>query len=614
MINIYSVLNLFLYSYTGFLIVLFFGLPFIGRKHSINFYSIYLNAVLRGLFILVLSSYIVSIFGFGLKLYFKIAFLICLLIQLSKIIMRFSFYRTVFIKNRNQILKFFTITFFGVSVSIFTILLPFVYFTRLSSYLPIMTLGNNDSGSYLAQATAISNSGFIGDDFIQNANYYNFTRIRDYGGPALLSYLSSVLMLPLWETFIIALVVVLSMIFLASYTLLITALNLKSIDSILISSLVIFNPIIFYLVGNNFLTQIISIFSWICLLYGIVQVTRHNELNRLDKIFTIAASISLALYSYPHMGVIHLILLFLTLIFVKIYQKSFKENVNIYLIDKASFKIYFYGVLISIVFSIPILLNSIKLFFERANADVGWSLNIPVTFANLFIVADFENSSLLGVWLILSLLLLIIITVSIKRVLKNYKFNDSMFKSFFLFLITITFIIPLFIYSILGLIYGFSSYRSWKFIFSFFPLLVPILLIKFSKQKKIFLSLSRFFLLLFAFTYSNYNLWEPTIRDSANYEYRITSKDLFDLRQTLSYYKFRSLNVELSPYFETMIAATIVPSSKVFINSPSYDMELIDVNTCTLVRNDDLKYSYSNGIRLNSTYKIVFKPNRCLVN
>jgi hypothetical protein len=179
--------------------------------------------------------------------------------------------------------------------------------------------------------------------------------------------------------------------------------------------------------------------------------------------------------------------------------------------------------------------------------------------------------------------------------------------------------IPMVLYFVLGFRYGFASYKAWKLLFSFSPF---ILLGFFIDRKPMDLERSNArtrsvaYFLCGLFVASNWATWAPVISQPDQQPRLATSQELYDLNGSLKSLRLRDLNIALTPYFESMFAAAIVPSDTVHIVSPTYSPSLQSSNTCTLIRKARIG-DYPKGtptINISTDYAIVSFPNTCLVS
>lgn len=574
-------------------------------------------ALLIGICLVVTTTYVTSKFGVkistslnGIFFIASILFLLRILQALQNTKKQFKYLAS---EIKNQAIKSLIASLIG----IIGVIYPLRYFTRNENFIPIVSLGNNDVGSYLAQAAAINQSGFFGEGFIQNADYFRFTGVRDFGGPSFITYVSNLLNIELWSSFTITLVVVLSLIFIATQNLLYTIFKVRKWNLILVSGLVVINPVMFYLTGNNFLTQLIAIFCWISMFYGVLKCYE-VEFKSSDEVIIITSASTIALYSYPHMGLIHAAIIVSSALASVFANRILHRNLILEpdmgnksrnLITKLTTSL-----LLSFCLATPFLITATKLLFERGKDQVGWSLAEPVSFANLFVTGNFPDSALIPIWVGLSFILSIVIFLQIKKLIawRSLKTNSFQRSTEYGLAVGLSLLaIPAFLYAVLAFAYGPESYRTWKFVFSFFPMLLPLFILHIGKDK--FISVRYFIIvpLFILFLNSNYNSWLPIVNDPINQKKHATTRDLYELNIKTASLDLNSLNIELSPYFETMIAATVVASEKVYMNAPSYDLMKIDISTCTLVRNDDPKYLNTDGVFLNKTYKIVNLPSTC---
>jgi hypothetical protein len=421
----------------------------------------------------------------------------------------------------------------------------------------------------------------------------------------------------MWSSFTVTLVAVLGLIFVATENLLYTIFKMRKLNLILVSGLVVLNPVVFYLAGNNFLTQLIAIFCWISMFYGVLKCYE-IEFKSSDEVIILTSASTIALYSYPHMGLIHAAIIVSSVLASVFTNRILHRKLTLESSIRGKSKNLITKLTISLMLSFclaaPFLITAINLLFERGRDQVGWSLSEPVSFANLLVTGNFPDSALIPVWIGLSLILSIVISLQIKKLITWRSFTTKLFQQSTEYGIVVglsLFVIPGLLYTVLAFAYGPESYRTWKFVFSFFPMLLPMFILHIGKDKLISIRYYIIVPLFILFLNSNYNSWLTIVNDPVNEKSHATTQDLYELKGKTATLDLNSINVELSPYFETMIAATVVESEKVYMNAPSYDLIKSDKSTCTLVRNDDPKYLNADSVFLNKTYKIIMLPSTC---
>ena len=191
---------LFLSSLVTFSLYLI-GTSIIGFKFAENSSDRGFTSLILGMSFIIVFTYVGSKLGIGLNKSIKIIILLVIPIIFLRIMQIFIWKPEKRKKLVDEIISQILNHILASCIAIFSIIFPLRYFTRYEKMIPILSLGNNDAGSYLAQATAINRSGFAGEGFIQNADYFKFTGVRDFGGPSLITYVSNLLNIEIWASF-----------------------------------------------------------------------------------------------------------------------------------------------------------------------------------------------------------------------------------------------------------------------------------------------------------------------------------------------------------------------------------------------------------------------------
>lgn len=106
--------------------------------------------------------------------------------------------------------------------------------------------------------------------------------------------------------------------------------------------------------------------------------------------------------------------------------------------------------------------------------------------------------------------------------------------------------------------------------------------------------------------------WQPVV--GGQLDPRITtSQDLYSLANNDLLRSLKTINIQLSPYLESMLAAAIVPTKFRSISSESYFPIHTELGTCTLIRLDNpIVEEYKSSVTyLNGTYGLIPLPTTC---
>jgi hypothetical protein len=92
-----------------------------------------------------------------------------------------------------------------------------------------------------------------------------------------------------------------------------------------------------------------------------------------------------------------------------------------------------------------------------------------------------------------------------------------------------------------------------------------------------------------------------------------TTPEIRELATTKLLDQYQSVNVNLSPFFETMIVSSIVQSRQVSMVSETYATSNTASETCTLVLRDEYVDSIQGVIFINQKYALIPQPSSCLL-
>ena len=346
-----------------------------------------LIAILTGISLIIATTYTLAIFGVSarethryLLIYTFIGSIIFYLYNLS-----IKRNRTIFAvcAFKREFLTMFSL----ISISIISLLYPALGFFNSGGALASFTMGNNDIGSYIIQAKAISLGGFTGDTFIRNENYFTFTKGGDFGSPALISWISNSTNLNFVESFSITMLVVITLLALAMYVIIRQEVRFNGITSMLVVMGVLLSPVNNYLVANNFLAQLIAITMWLCLIALFLSYMKKSiDLKKRDVVTTVTPIVVVLTYSYPHMAPFYLLAIMMFISLAKISALNWDLETK-----EKNEKIYdglLFAVIPILFFIAPYLKSAIDLLVFRRNSNNGWPLGDHITLRNFVTQAD----------------------------------------------------------------------------------------------------------------------------------------------------------------------------------------------------------------------------------
>jgi hypothetical protein len=493
------------------------------------------------------------------------------------------------------------------------VLIPLWKFTKDGHFNPTFTQGNNDIAQFVLAAEAILRGGFHGIGFIANQDQFVFARDNDFGAPNFLLWISKFTLSEPWiaVTPSISLIAILLTVSISEAVHIRS--NLSMLQSYFIGLIASSSAVPMYLYANIFSSQLISMWIWANILLIMSKVLSESNRVQSKKLFTIVGlHFAAGFYTYPHMTIICLGVYGLSLLLYVKNKKSGRQkkklNVQAFPIIQSITIPIFICALVCNVYLYP----GINLFLFRASSSNGWPMPNQISFANIFFVGDYWGSMqsffvLVSLFLVIGLIIHEINAVSARRVLASNRTEVLAWT-----------LIPIGLYFVLAFIYGPASYKAWKVLFSFAPILVAgiCLSIIFSLKKssvKALWKLSPFFAVFIIIPMLLQSL--PLIQNETLYRNRVSSQDLYNLRSDLQKFRLKDVNIELSPFFETMYAGAIIDISVVHFAVPTYAPIMVNEDTCTLIRTEDLaalEVVYQEVTRVNNTYSLIDYPARCL--
>lgn len=500
------------------------------------------------------------------------------------------------------------------------VLIPLNKFSQKGNFSPTFTQGNNDVAQFVLSAEAVKRGGFHGGGFLANQDLFIFARDGDFGVPNFLLWASKFNFSRTWSSVTPSISAINLLLFLAILSAFILRFQSSHKKISLIALGATSGAIVLYLDANIFLSQLIAMWLWGNILLVVTKLIRDSNLQSKRRyLCLVGLNLSATFFTYPHMalialGIFLLSILFLRLMLVKTKLSANKESYKYENTSTVDLSIFEYTLLPILTIAISCnlyLIHGLKLFLFRAIAENGWPMPNGFSIANILLVGDFWGSTqkafeILTIFLIATLLI---------REFKTQKKNNA--NHIYKVEQFIWVLIPIGLYALLSLIYGYASYKAWKVAFSFGPFVIADVLSKYylSSRKSGYLknlSLYLFVGILVIFPMLKQSI--PLVENRDLYRNRISSADLYKLEYDLSAYKLTSLNIQLSPFFESMYAAAIVKVPSVFITVPSYAPILINQRTCTLVRTEDLEeisISQIESEEVNGTYSLIDYPSKC---
>jgi hypothetical protein len=448
--------------------------------------------------------------------------------------------------------------------------------------LGMTTIGNNDIAAYAMSANEFLKSGFSNSNHIFSYDMNNFAKVTIYQTPnTVISYIASIFHLRVWQVMIS--VMLLAIIFATlSLARLATSLfpKLKQMSATVIAGVCMLIPLTDYIVANYFLGQVFSIGVAAITLASITEVYRSNKMSTLQAIEIIAVTV-LAIFTYPAFLIPFLIATFCWGVGITIIlQKRF----NVALFLKMCL-----AILAGVLLSSPYLKSAIDLMLHLMQPGGGWPLPL-LTPQAIFVWPGWIGSIhpfhfVMFLWGIFYLGAFVCIYRSEIEWTKKREIG------------------LLFLFGNVGLIaviytrkLGMDNYQTWKLISYVVPIFFLSLLIILVEGFK-FGSLVLAVIVVITST-APIAQWSSTLHSQNGF----VSSDMAMLDSRHMTKKYVELNIDVKPYFESMALASILNDSRIHIVAQSYFVSSENPSDCTLVRNDDIRYT--NVRKLNQTYGI----------
>ncbi|MEN9735392.1 MAG: hypothetical protein RL129_102 [Actinomycetota bacterium] len=464
-----------------------------------------------------------------------------------------------------------------------TIIIVFPFILKLSENHVILgpsAMGNNDIANYAILSKYFAKNGFIKSDEFANLDlgYINHF-LQHQSANSLLTFFSSVFNISSWKILVptIAIFTFFSIKCL-SYCIGVLFTFIDESRREILGTAILASPLMSYVFGNYFLGQVSSIIIAVGVASVLFEIYINAEVDIRNKI-QLPVLIALSIYAYPVF-----LIPWAGLIFIMAISYSMIVTSNSAI--KTSRKV------------VPLILLGILVAFDYLNPAynlgkyqgetlAGWELPplnpLSLLVSPFFIPRRLPKSIFIISW---TILILILITISIKSVMDKKKVGA---------LVTLATLNVLVVISIaLWKNSGFGTYQVWKMSSYLLPLTYILLIgLAYSSGK-----FGKTTILIFIFC----SLTSPmqTWAKSLNRDDLVVSADLASLNSKGRLGNLKELNVDLRPYFETMIAFSVLDGKKIYLSGESYYPSLQNKSACTLTRIGNTKYTKVQ--RLNSSY------------
>lgn len=544
------------------------------------------RSIVFGLFVLIIPSWYFSRLDQSPLVYMRIALLFG--IAWSAVIL----VKAIFNKNF-QPLTDFGIILIACGVSALSLWRPIREMANRGIHDGIFTLGNADVANYALDVKAILDKGFAPSNIIENLSY-GLHALGDYSGAMIfLSVPNSFFGDSSADLLIAGIVTLNAVLWLSLEKVSRIILGTKQFGFITasVATAGVLIPMHQYIVGNFFAAQILSM----GLTFLAVGLILERLLNGADRGVVAELSVLSALnvFVYPPIG----IPMFLAIWIFVLGQDVTSQIQNL----KSS--LVFLGVT---TFVVGMQWTwAVNLFSAQTTVAAGWPLpNISLGSAILWVdQLGVPGSPILtqGSWILLVFLFLFSVFSSKGRVNPKVRLMVSAIG-----------VATCLVLALVTFQYGYGYYQMWKALAYLLPLFVVLTISLLFTSK--WLGPAKHLVigvLIGAGVASTSTLWGPTINAANQGSEAISNPDMTLLSNNLKLQELTSINVQLRPYLETMLASAIIPVDNVSMASQTYAEALVLTDTCTLKRRDELVASDPVEFEINSTYVVVSIPSLC---
>jgi hypothetical protein len=448
-----------------------------------------------------------------------------------------------------------------------------------SKKLGVIIHGNNDIVNYGILSQSYMNSGFRETGHLVGSEVNRAILTGNYQTPTLLiAFIASGFNLLAWQALIPSMVFAIGFSVMAVFKLIeVIGVRVSLSLKVGIAMIVTSGSLASYVVLQYWLGQVFATGVAIFLLASFIELHNEGGVTKLQLI-KIASLVILSLYTYPSFLIPFIVLGIFAFIIVTLI---FKGNVREILISKVSL-----AVLIGVVASIPCAWFGIKLSLSQGAQITNWPLPI-LNPASILIRPELINHEVGNIFTIVSWIVLVLIFFySFGPATKNIKALKALFLYTVLILSTLVFAV---------IIRGKDvySYENWK-IFSYFsPILVlGIATAVVSSRGKLAWTI---FVAWGITLLAPITIWNTNIPDGFK-----STPDLIELSNNPRIEQLSELNIALKPYFETMLAISMINHPKIYPNSENYWSSTYNPKACTLLELPAPHFKFV--IPINATY------------
>lgn len=531
-------------------------------------------------------------------------------------------YRPGFIKTMNvffgelktiRVKKTHTYFLFPFLAALAPVAIPLWKFARNGHFSPTFTQGNNDIAQFVLEAEAILRGGFQGIGFIANQDQFIFSRDNDFGAPNLLLWISRFTFSEPWTSVTPSLSLMGILLTVSISEAIQIRSKLSPIKAYGIGVIASSSAVPLYLHANIFLSQLIGMWIWANILLIISKILNDSKLASKRSLFVIIGlHFGASFFTYPHMTLICLGVYGLSLLLFKKSENHGRKKNTLGSIDFSIVQSITIPIVVLVFVCNIYLIPGINLFLYRASASNGWPMPNQISLANLFAFGDYSGSTQSLFVFVSAIIVLKLVLREVNVISAGKKLGANRTETLAWTLI------PISLYLFLAIIYGPASYKAWKVLFSFAPILIAGAALSLviglrASSGRILWKFSPLLAILILVPMLRQSI--PLVQNEDLYRNRVSSQDLYNLRFDLQKFNLMDVNIQLSPFFETMYAGAIIDTPVSHFAVPTYAPILVNEKTCTLIRTEDLpklKMDKLKITKVNNTYSLMNSPSNCM--
>ncbi len=477
------------------------------------------------------------------------------------------------------------LTYLTIFVGLWPVILPVFWLSLAGASGSIVSPGNNDFANFGLGVKSLLSDGFSPSELLSNVDMATFAAKYYPTAYVFIELFSSISSNGPMGGLFPALIAANSIFGLSLYT-----LAKETLDSTKQNFLYLFAPTAAgllplqqYMSANYFLAQILGMATLAVNARYLLRVVRLNQINLFDQTL-IAGFAIFGLVTYPPIGLVTLIA---GLTALSINSARFRRTSDILLTAGLLFaSAFFFG-------------KNLSVFLEQTTVLAGWPFIGFNAFGSMFwapfLSIPVEKYVAFLTWLLAVLALFLSVGLG------AWKSKINKAEAISIVVSTIAIIL-------IEIKLGPDTYQGWKLVSYVLPMIVTYALVinfRVFSSKVAMIIISPF---LIAAIMTPVTIWGPvpTNPNSGFWNGKLHALSTYSIFQTID-----SLNIQLGPYAETMMAAAEIPVQRITLAGQSYHDEMLDLETCTLVPSSLV---FSQSMSLNSNYSLVPFPTRCSGN